>query len=108
MTNIALQMDHREQASLKLQLYTMIVVFIFLWTALPATAQEAGNPDNEIQKEEKPLDQGLEETLVVTASKVETPLIDAPVTMTVVKKESLQQSTYRNFGDILKTIPYQE
>ncbi len=96
---------HREQASLKLKLYTMIVVFIFFWTAFPATAQEAGNPDSETRKEEKPLEQGLEETMVVSASKVETPLIDAPVTMTVVKEESLQQSTYQNFGDILRTIP---
>jgi iron complex outermembrane receptor protein len=48
---------------------------------------------------------GLEETMVVSASKIETPLIDAPATMSVVSGDQLETSPAENYGDLLRSVP---
>lgn len=48
---------------------------------------------------------GLGETVVVTASKVESTIANAPATMTVITAETLQSSPSQNFGDLLRNVP---
>jgi outer membrane receptor protein involved in Fe transport len=45
------------------------------------------------------------ETVVVTASKVETSLANAPATMTVLGKDVLTSTPSQNFGDLLRSVP---
>ena len=47
----------------------------------------------------------LSETVVVSASKVETELINAPATMTVLGENVLESTPAQNFGDLLRTVP---
>ena len=48
---------------------------------------------------------GLGETVVVSASKVESTLANAPATMSVVTTETLATAPSQNFGDILRNVP---
>jgi|GEM_PF-521709 len=48
---------------------------------------------------------GLGETVVVSASKIESTLANAPVTMSVVTSATLQSAPSSNFGDILRNVP---
>src|SRR5579872_1240447 len=61
----------------------------------------------EQKPEEKPADQPqkYEETVVVSASKTEEKLLDAPATMTVIGPESIQNAPTQNFAELLRTIP---
>src|SRR5581483_11578756 len=45
------------------------------------------------------------ETVVVSASRSDTALIDAPVTMSVVSAETLKSTPAQNYGDILRGVP---
>src|SRR5438128_4670806 len=47
----------------------------------------------------------LGETVVVTASKVESTLIDAPSTMSVVTSDVLASTPALNYGDLLRSVP---
>lgn len=48
---------------------------------------------------------GLGETVVVSASKIESKLADAPVTMSVVSPATLASAPSQSFGDILRNVP---
>ena len=65
----------------------------------PVLAQEAAAPDkpDEVVKRE--------ETVVVTASKVESTLVNAPATMSVVTAEAILNSSAQNYGDLLRSVP---
>jgi outer membrane receptor protein involved in Fe transport len=65
----------------------------------PVVAQEATAPDkpDEVVKRE--------ETVVVTASKVESTLVNAPATMSVVSAEAIRNSAAQNYGDLLRSVP---
>ena len=47
----------------------------------------------------------LSETVVVSASKVESRLVDAPATMTVLTSQELATSPAMNYGDVLRKVP---
>jgi hypothetical protein len=47
----------------------------------------------------------LGETIVVSASKVESTLANAPATLSVVTSNALQNAPSQNFGDILRNVP---
>ncbi len=47
----------------------------------------------------------LGETVVVSAARVETALVDAPATMSVLGTEVLTTSPAQNYGDLLRTLP---
>ena len=47
----------------------------------------------------------LSETVVVSATKVESQLVDAPVTMTVLTSQELATSPALNYGDVLRKVP---
>jgi outer membrane receptor protein involved in Fe transport len=46
-----------------------------------------------------------QEVVVVTASRVEEELVNAPATMSVISGEALESSPAQNYGDILRTVP---
>ncbi len=46
-----------------------------------------------------------EEVTVESASRVETTLVDAPATMSVVTSEALASSPAQNYGDLLRSVP---
>src|SRR5215510_13293946 len=46
-----------------------------------------------------------EEVVVVTASKVESTLINAPATITVIGSDELQNAPSQNLGDVLRNVP---
>jgi outer membrane receptor for ferrienterochelin and colicins len=48
---------------------------------------------------------GLDETVVVSASKLESALIDAPATMSVLPGEAITASPAQNYGDLLRSVP---
>jgi outer membrane receptor for ferrienterochelin and colicins len=48
---------------------------------------------------------GLGETVVVSGSKVESTLTNAPVTMSVITSDTLQIAPSGNFGDVLRNVP---
>lgn len=48
---------------------------------------------------------GLAELVVVSASKVETSLINAPATMSVVSADALRAAPAQNYGDVLRQVP---
>lgn len=48
---------------------------------------------------------GLAELVVVSASKVETSLINAPATMSVVSSDTLAAAPANNYGDVLRQVP---
>ena len=68
----------------------------------PAATQK---PDQ--KPEEKPAEQppNYEETVVVSASKTEEKLINAPATMTVVGPDTIQSAPTQNFAELLRTVP---
>ena len=47
----------------------------------------------------------LGETVVVSAARVETALVDAPATMSVIGTEVLTTTPAQNYGDLLRTLP---
>ena len=56
--------------------------------------------------DEQPPDQPkYEETVVVSASRTEEKLINAPATMTVIGPETIQSAPTQNFAELLRTVP---
>ena len=47
----------------------------------------------------------LADTVVVSATKTETALVDAPATMSVITNAELQSSPAQNYGDLLRRLP---
>src|SRR5438093_4491082 len=48
---------------------------------------------------------GIGEVVVVSATKVESKLVDAPATMTVISSETLASTPAQNYGDVLRSVP---
>src|SRR3712207_8742310 len=44
-------------------------------------------------------------TVVVSASKVEQALVNAPATMSVIGSRAIANATTQNYGDLLRTVP---
>jgi hypothetical protein len=48
---------------------------------------------------------GLTELMVVSASKVDTPLINAPATMSVLTSDKIESAPAQNYADLLRSVP---
>jgi outer membrane receptor protein involved in Fe transport len=84
--------------------FLLALMGLGLFAVAPATAQEpAASPSPEATAADDTVKR--EEVVVVTASKVETTLINAPVTMSVVTSEQILTSAAQNYGDILRNVP---
>jgi len=64
--------------------------------APPTAADDSAKKDETVKREE---------VVVVSASKVESTLINAPATMSVITPEVLQNSPAQNYGDLLRNVP---
>ncbi|HEX4568388.1 MAG TPA: TonB-dependent receptor, partial [Vicinamibacterales bacterium] len=73
----------------------------------PAEQKPAQQTPAEQKPEEKPADQPqkYEETVVVSASKTEEKLINAPATMSVIGPDTIQSAPTQNFAELLRTVP---
>lgn len=92
---------------------------ILLGSLPPAASARQSNPQSSDQQksdqqkpdqqkpEENPAGQPqkYEETVVVSASKSEEKLINAPATMTVIGSDTIENSPSQNVGDLLRTVP---
>ena len=47
----------------------------------------------------------LGETVVVSASKIETTILNAPATMSVLSSDTIEAAPSQNFGDLLRSVP---
>ena len=84
--------------------FLLALMGLGLFAVAPATAQEpAASPSPEATAADDTVKR--EEVVVVTASRVETTLINAPVTMSVVTNEQILNSAAQNYGDILRNVP---
>jgi outer membrane receptor protein involved in Fe transport len=73
-------------------------------TPAPApSAQPATNGQATPQKPEEPAK--YEETVVVSASRSEEKLINAPATMSVITGDTIQNAPSQNFAELLRTVP---
>jgi outer membrane receptor protein involved in Fe transport len=74
--------------------------------SVPLWAQEKAAADESTKKSESS-DQTIhrKEEVVVSASRVERNLVDAPATMSVVTGRTLETTPATNIGDILRTVP---
>lgn len=70
--------------------------------ATPAQTQTQTQTQTTTQK---PQDPTYKETVVVSASKTEQQLVDAPATMTVIGARALSVAPSNNYGDLLKNVP---
>jgi iron complex outermembrane receptor protein len=80
----------------------LLAAGLVLCLAVPAAAQDPPQ-----KPEEQPPDEPVvyEETVVVSASKVEQELVNAPAAVSVVTTETIQNSPATNIGDLLRAVP---
>jgi outer membrane receptor protein involved in Fe transport len=82
-----------------------VLLALGLLAAIPLTAQEAAQGQSGSGQEKEKAIHRAEVVTVESASKTETPLVDAPATMTVVTTQQLQASPAQNFADLLRAVP---
>jgi len=71
-----------------------------------AGAQPAQQPPQQQPEEPKPAEvPTYQETVVVTATKVETALVNAPATVSVISSSTIQSSPSQSYADLLRTVP---
>jgi len=92
-------MEHLKEDAMKRCLW--IVFGVGVLAATPLVGQEAQDTKTSAEGDQVK----REEIVVVSASKVESTLINAPATMSVVGTETLATSPSQNFGDILRNVP---
>ena len=75
--------------------------------AAPATADQSPPAETAPPKppDQKPPDPAFKENVVVSASKMEQQLVDAPATMTVIGPKQLEVAPSSNFAEILRAVP---
>ena len=71
--------------------------------AEPAASQASSKPQDPQNQEQQPV--VYEEQVVVSASKVEQQLVNAPAAVSVIDSETIQNSPATNMGDLLRAVP---
>jgi outer membrane receptor for ferrienterochelin and colicin len=70
------------------------------------SAPQAQQPAADQAAQQKPEEQPkYEETVVVSASKAEEKLINAPATMSVITAQTIENAPTRNFAELLRSVP---
>src|SRR5258708_23317375 len=70
-----------------------------------AAAKPAQKPEPKPEPEQQPEQPKYEEVVVVSASRTDEKLINAPATMTVIGPETIQSAPTQNFAELLRTVP---
>jgi outer membrane receptor protein involved in Fe transport len=81
----------------------LLAAGLVLAFAVPAAAQQDPPKPPDPQDPEQPY--VYEEQVVVSASKVEQQLVNAPAAVSVVTSETIQNSPATNIGDLLRAVP---
>jgi iron complex outermembrane receptor protein len=80
---------------------------LVLALALPASAQQPAAqqpaPADEAQDPDRPV--SFEEQIVVTASRTDQQLVNAPASVSVITTEAIQNTPATNMGDLLRAVP---
>ena len=83
---------------------SLLAVFgLGVFAAGTAMAQDASQAASTQKTEDEVVKR--EEVVVVSASKVETKLINAPATVSVVEADTIAASPAQNYGDLLRSVP---
>ncbi|TDI34152.1 MAG: TonB-dependent receptor [Acidobacteria bacterium] len=69
------------------------------------TQQEPQEPRTQEEEEEEVEIPSYAETIVVTATRTEVQIIDAPATVSVITSDVIANSPAQNFGDLLSSVP---
>jgi outer membrane receptor protein involved in Fe transport len=94
---------------MKLMYRLLLAATLALSTAPALLAQTPAKPPEQKpdpkpeQKPEEP--QKYEETVIVSASRTEEKLINAPATVTVIGAQAIQSAPTQNFAELLRTVP---
>ena len=84
-----------------------LVAGLVLALAVPALAQQPPGPQpapsQETQDPDRPV--SFEEQVVVTASRSDEQLVNAPASVSVITSETIQNSPATNIGDLLRAVP---
>ncbi len=85
----------------------LAAVGLALALATPALAQNTNGQQQPSGQNEQNADQNVtyQEQVVVTASKTEEQLVNAPAAVSVVTNETIQNSPVTNVGDLLRAVP---
>jgi outer membrane receptor protein involved in Fe transport len=81
----------------------LVAAGVVLALAGPAGAQGSGAQQADPQDPDKPIT--FEEQVIVSASRVEEQLINAPAAVSLVTSETIQSSPATNMGDLLRAVP---
>jgi outer membrane receptor protein involved in Fe transport len=73
--------------------------------AAPAKDPQAPKPADQKPDQKPDEPPKYEETVVVSASRTEEKLINAPATMTVIGQQAIQSAPTQNFAELLRTVP---
>jgi iron complex outermembrane receptor protein len=80
------------------------LAFILI-VCISTTLSFAGQQEQEQQEQQEEEMPRFQEVVVVTASKTEEKLIDAPVTLSVVSSDTIESSPAQNYADLLRAVP---
>ncbi len=87
-------------------------VAIFMLLVAPAATNAAGQTETQQEPQELPTQAEEEveipsyaETIVVTATRTEVQIINAPATVSVITSDVIANSPAQNFGDLLSSVP---
>ena len=69
----------------------------------PASQQQQTPSDQQTPEPEKP--PRFEDTVIISGSRTEEKLINAPVTMSVITAETIESAPARNFAELLRSVP---
>jgi outer membrane receptor protein involved in Fe transport len=88
--------------------YLALGLALIFATSVPIAAQQPTPPTPQQQPPPKPEDEQppvFEEQVVVTASKVEQQLVNAPATVSVVSSDVIQSTPATNYAELFRSVP---
>jgi outer membrane receptor protein involved in Fe transport len=84
----------------------LLAATVLLMLALPASAQSQQQQSQPPQQEQNPdAPVSYEEQVVVSASRTEQQLVNAPASVSLITTETIQNSPATNIGDLLRAVP---
>ena len=84
----------------------LIILMLCAGLAVPAIAQEgSGQQEQEATQQEQEQEIRYEEVVVVTASRTEELLLEAPTAMSVIGAAEIEGSPATNYADLLRGVP---
>lgn len=83
----------------------VFAISVSLFVPVFALAGQGGQPQNQQPASQDDQAPAFEEQVVVTASRVEEQLVNAPAAVSVINSSTIQNSPATNIGDLLRSVP---